>query len=98
MQASEQLTIGPNTLAGDCVDCAYLNGEPFAQFSACPAGWAVRWLFVQWDQPGATTIHPTRDDAIRAIREWADGLDIVPPEAVYGPEDQKTPNDTQTTK
>ena len=82
IQAIDQLTIGPNPLAGTCgVEWAQLDGKESAQFGHCPARWAVRWLWMDWRERGSTTIYPTRDAAIEAMRLWVTGLDIVPLDA-----------------
>jgi hypothetical protein len=74
--AIEQLTYGPigvSTTWG-----AWLDGKQFAQFDDCPAGCAIRWLWMDWRQKGSTTIHADQDAAIEYIRAWVSGLDIDP--------------------
>lgn len=75
-QAIEQLTYGPIDMGGTWG--AWLDGEQFAQMGGCPAGYAVRWLWLDWREKGSTTIHADRDAAIEFIRLWVSGLDIVP--------------------
>jgi len=53
--AIEQLTYGP--IGTSSTWGAWLDGKQFAQMNGCPDGYAVRWIFLDWRQKGATTIH-----------------------------------------
>jgi len=75
-QAIEQLYIGPTGLTSTWY--ATLDGNAFAQLNECPAGVAVRWLWLNWPEPHWNTIHEDWDAAIEYIREWVSGLDIIP--------------------
>ncbi|MBN8887611.1 MAG: hypothetical protein J0I77_17940 [Rudaea sp.] len=74
--AIEQLTYGP--IGMSVTWGAWLDGKQITQMNGCPGGYAVRWLWLDWQDPHATTIHADRDAAIEYIRLWVSGLDIDP--------------------